>query len=453
MNTHTLTFLNKKVTLPIINDLKVELTIQENPYSIPLDELFLMAARINKNRSFLFVSKVLGKHIPINPKKGLLIGSLLAGRYLEIVENKAFEFNGDLLSQLLSEEPVLCDEAFISNSYNPLIIGFAETATALGHAFFNSFETAHFFHTTREQLVNSQPVISFEEEHSHATSHRCYIDESIINHEREIILVDDEITTGKTALNIIRSIHEKFPRNTYTVVSILDWRSDLNVDKFLQLEKELGITIRTVSLIKGTVDVKGELSGLVERDQVVKENELYLPDVSYHYFDGNTLIQKASINMNGELSDVPYLKGTGRFGINSYDNQEINSYLEQMGMELRLIRTGTKTLCLGNGEFMYLPMKLAAYMGENVFYHSTTRSPIYPNNEATYGAKHKLSFFNPEDLSIQNFVYNIGPEEFDELFLFFEREIPKDKLDEFLKELNLTKIEKINIVFFSKKLG
>ena len=62
-----------------------KLKCYDNPYHFQLDQLFQMATRINKKRSFLFVSKVLGKHLPVNPKIPLLIGSLLALRYMEIV--------------------------------------------------------------------------------------------------------------------------------------------------------------------------------------------------------------------------------------------------------------------------------------------------------------------------------------------------------------------------------
>lgn len=40
-----------------------------------------MAARVNKKRAFLFVSKVLGKHIPVHPVKPLLVSGLLAMAY------------------------------------------------------------------------------------------------------------------------------------------------------------------------------------------------------------------------------------------------------------------------------------------------------------------------------------------------------------------------------------
>ncbi|MFL6517901.1 MAG: phosphoribosyltransferase domain-containing protein, partial [Bacillus sp. (in: firmicutes)] len=179
--------------------------MSENPYDLPLEELFTMAARINKKRSFLFVSKVLGKHLPIDPNKGLLIGALLGARYIELVKDTNCLETENLLTSFRSGEPYQ-SKAFITEHVHPVVIGFAETATALGHAFFDCFQSAEYFHTTREELKQVNPEITFEEEHSHATSHRCYIPLELIQNEREIILVDDELTTGKTALNIIQSL-------------------------------------------------------------------------------------------------------------------------------------------------------------------------------------------------------------------------------------------------------
>lgn len=452
MNTHTLTCLNKKVTYPIIDGLKVDLTIQENPYGIQLEELFVMAARINKKRSFLFVSKLLGKHIPINPKRGLLTGALLAARYLEGEEGVKVKQTEQFLTELMDKgnqnhTPL---DSFVNEFYNPVIIGFAETATALGHAFFSAFKRADFFHTTREKVAGEVPAITFEEEHSHATSHRVYVDEKLLNNRREIILVDDEITTGKTAVNIIRSIQEKYPRETYTVVSILDWRSEANVKQFLQLEKELGISIKCVSLLKGTVDVIGEPEAF-DQESVKESITDFHPNITIHY--ENPYQTLSLYSEYASMNSVPYIKDTGRFGLSSYENEEVNETLSMIGEELASIRTGQRTLCLGTGEYMYVPMKISSHMGEGVSYHSTTRSPIYPVDQEHYGAKNKYTFSNPEDEHIINFVYNISTEQYDELFLFFERELENEQLKNLLDELKNTKISEIKIIYLSKKEG
>ncbi len=441
-----------KFTLPVIDELSVNINITDNPYRLHYHELFTMAARINKKRSFLFVSKVLGKHIPINPRKGLLTGALLANRYMEVVKGIDTGKREELLSAFLNPTDDDIFQPFISENENPVIIGFAETATALGHAFFHCFQGADFFHTTRENVMNLDPAITFEEEHSHATSHRCYVDESFLHNEREIILVDDEMTTGKTNINIIRQIQKRFPRKVYTVVSILDWRSEENRKLYAELEKELDIVIHSVSLLKGTIQLVGSLE--IEESSSTIGNSTILPSLTEvsiaKLFPGKlTLLPYGSQSTNGKINNGPYLKGTGRFGLRSKDNMQLNETLEELGTQLAHMRNGNKTLCLGTGEFMYIPMKIASYMGNGVSYHSTTRSPIYVDNGEHYGAKAGLSFPNPEDQEIANFVYNIKRDKYDELFLFFEREIRLEDLQSFINELKKTNIKDIKVIYFN----
>ena len=104
-----------------------------------------MATRINKKRSFLFVSKVLGKHLAVNPHIPLLVGSLLAMRYMEVVHGykdpramavaRAIQTNQQT-EQLLES----IRNGPIGLPAPTTFIGFAETATALGHAVFSTFE-------------------------------------------------------------------------------------------------------------------------------------------------------------------------------------------------------------------------------------------------------------------------------------------------------------------------
>ncbi|MED3553523.1 phosphoribosyltransferase family protein [Cytobacillus praedii] len=452
-NTHTLTCLPMKLTLPILNQLTVELEITDNPYGLTPDDLFQMAARINKKRSFLFVSKVLGKHIPINPKMGLITGALLANRYIETVKGKETGCREELLFSFLNDSQRFVDDPFIDEQVNPVIIGFAETATALGHAFYHSFKQANFLHTTREELIGIEPVITFEEEHSHATSHRCYVDESILNNDREIILVDDEMTTGKTNINIIRSIHAKFPRKMYTVVSILDWRTEEHLQLYKKLEQELEITIHSVSLLKGNIQISGspEFEGKLtdETEPVRHTSAVSTINLKDQLSKECTSIYYSSISQEGDVRNTPFSAETGRFGLSTASNRGINQSLKEIGQFLSTLRTGRNVLCLGTGEFMYVPMKLASYMGEGVSYQSTTRSPIYIENHEQYGAKYGLTFPNPEDGGIKQFVYNIPPNKYDQVFVFFERAVSMDKLQPMLHELMKANIPDIKVVFFN----
>ncbi|MDR4410622.1 hypothetical protein FO499_30675, partial [Bacillus anthracis] len=69
----------------------------------------------------------------------------------------------------------------------------------------------------------------------------------MINNDCPVILVDDEITTGKTALHIIRDIQSKFPRKEYAVLSLLDWRTEEHKQAYAEAERELGVTISTTA--------------------------------------------------------------------------------------------------------------------------------------------------------------------------------------------------------------
>ncbi len=446
---HTLTYLNKKISLPIIHNLQMDIVVEENPFNLPLEDLFRMAARINKKRAFLFVSKLLGKHLPIEPKKGLLTGFMLATRYEEIITGTISPQREDLMAVYRDLDLPFFDKPFISNEQaNPIIIGFAETATALGHSFFRAFEQAVFFHTTRENVNELVPIITFEEEHSHATSHRCYVEEDILDNSREIILVDDELTTGKTAINIIRDIHKKYPRDKYTVVSILDWRSEKWQLEMESLEQELQITIQVVSLLKGSFELIGVPINLVSQTEIAEANGMkpLLEYISLENYVKNRIVPITSSSLAGSRNEYGYLKDTGRFGIRI--DEVTDDWIRQAADELKKKRVGT-TLCIGTGEFMYIPMKLASYMGENIYYQSTTRSPIYPNDEEHYGAKNAFCFSNPEDLDIAHYLYNIKANQYDDIFLFFERKVSGERLTELLAELTAVQVKKINIVYCS----
>jgi len=424
-----------------LDTIETQIEITENPFNLTIEDLFTMAARINKKRSFLFVSKVLGKHLPIQPNIGLLTSALLAIQYLEMVKGIECQEKERLLDSFERNKKYTSD-AFIPSTIKPLIIGFAETATALGHAFFDCFNSADYFHTTREEIPELKPEITFEEEHSHATSHRCYIPKAMIQNIREIILVDDEMTTGKTALNIIQSIHVQFPRQEYTVVSILDWRSNENKQLFKQLEKKLGITIHAVSLLSGNVNVK-QVTDLSEKIVANKTNKPANSEIEFLQL--SQFFSEAAIPSSKKL-----IQETGRFGINSAYKPNFQEKIAKAAALLRQKRTDGKTLCLGTGEFMYIPMALAAAMGQNVFFQSTTRSPIHIENCEGYGARYGVTFANPEEPSITHFIYNIQPGYYDDIFIFFERKVEIESLRPLLKELEKIQVKSIKLVFFTE---
>lgn len=425
--------LTNEYTYKILNNLTINVKIKGNDFRISPSVLFQMAARINKKRSFLFVSKVLGKHLPVNPITPIFASSLLASKYMKEVlhiKDEQFEikWNGffESITQYHSNFEIIPYEL----PQKTIFIGFAETATALGNGVFENFQNAFFFHTTREKIDNKESIIHFEEEHSHATSHYCYIDHSQIENQNPIVFIDDELTTGNTVLNIIQSIQSKFPRKSYTVLTLLDWRKGESIDQFRQMERKLGIEINVVSLISGEikVDCKDDimkeepykhLSEKIGKIIPIDLSDINAPISPYHH----------------SSSTANYLWQTGRFGLDSLDIEKFNQYIHSIAYKLIPFRSGGKTLCLGNGELMYIPMKIAVLMGKEVSFQSTTRSPIFVSRNEDYLIQSKYTFPCPENHSIQNYFYQIEPNLYNEVFVFFERELAEENMAPLLNQL------------------
>lgn len=395
----------------------------------------------------MFVSNVLGKHIPVNPNLAILNGMALAARYYEESCKTQLPQTRDILSVLktgkgLEETCRKIKENLFPMTQPTLFIGFAETATALGHAVFESFsDNAFYIHTTRENITEAKNKIAFEEEHSHATSHRIYpLGFDMLESDCPVVIVDDEITTGKTALNIIEAIHRIHPRRAYSVLSILDWRTTEHRALFDEKEKTLDAEIQTVSLLAGTMEVNrtshnklplrisDALKESCPMNSIAMNTAGAFPaEVEHLSLDSffSQFVLCSSTDSNGDKNTSPYIKGTGRFGIQSEENTVMREQLRQAGLYLKRFRNSKKTLCMGTGEFMYIPMKIASFMGEGISYQSTTRSPIWPNNTDGYGAKNAFVFKSPEDANITNYFYNIPYGHYGEIYIFFEREIKK----------------------------
>lgn len=440
----------------ILDDLQVSIEVTHNPFDLPLDLFFKMAARINKKRSFLFVSKILGKHLAVNPYVSLLSGAALGMLYQEHTMRQQSHFSNDVVRAFYEQNSA--KDIYDKVKSNPLIIseptlfiGFAETATALGHSMFDIFAgPTKFLHTTRDRIVGLEPSLSFEEEHSHATAHNCYaLDSNFFSGEEPVVLVDDEITTGKTALNIIRDLHTKHPRSRYVIASLLDWRSEQDITRFHEMERELGISITCLSLIRGQISVSGSSiePKPMEPWLLSIENQ---PRLDFHhvghYFD---TLPFSSISSSGEQNNLPFMKLTGRFGMNGEEASDLDQHLQMCSDYLHTQRSGERTLCMGTGEFMYIPMRIAAGMGQGVSYLSSTRSPIHPHDGEEYAIQQVYPFDCPEDSTIANFFYNVSSDTYDEIFVFVERETETKKLASYLEALQRTGVPVIHFVHFT----
>ncbi|SHJ93129.1 phosphoribosyltransferase family protein [Desulforamulus aeronauticus] len=428
----------------VLDSLSVGIRVEENPYSLPPESIFGVAARNNPKRSFLFVSKLIGKHIPVLPHIPLITGFLLASRIAELMGLATNKSKINEAANVLSSG-TNCD--FQSPAYQfpgkALFIGFAETATALGHAVFNNFTgNVNFLHTTRENLTGTQDTLYFTEDHCHAPDQRCLIsDTSVVADNDLLVLIDDEITTGNTCLNIIRTLQKRYPQKRYAILTILDWRSAEAITRYGHFEEELGIKISVLSLLKGCFWHQGESPVINIPSMTIKKDIPFVTTVHE-----KMRYEVDTISEGGQPAS--YLGYTGRFGVDVSDTNQTLAEAQRIGLKLSQMRKGKKTLCLGTGEFMYIPFLIANYMGENVLVQSTTRSPVHLHNREDYAVKHSIAFEDPFRPGIKNFIYNIPPNCYEEVFVFWERQVKPDQVAPFVQSLKELGIEHIVFVTF-----
>jgi hypothetical protein len=438
MENLTQTCCNGLVHYNIDSSLEILLNIKENKCNIPVSKLFTMSARENKNRDFLFVSKVIGKHIPMVPELLKVIGGILARLWINEREDSKDYPTKELIDALISLDSshvtrgldLECSEKSIDPCNAPinidtihdilntpiklknktLFIGFAETATGLAQAVFQNFTNASYIHTTREKITSIEPALFFNEEHSHAVEHLIFpYENDFFNKFEDIVLIDDELTTGKSALNLIRCL----PGKSFGIISILDWR---DADSYKMFRDENNIDVRVCSLLKG--DIKCSKSKDIISDHII------IPSSDTPLIPSKDYIFEITDGIEG------YNKATGRFGLNSQDNGRILCEIKSIAEVLKKERTTGNCLCIGTGEFIYLPCSISAKLGDNVYFHSTTRSPVHARGINSYGNKNKVAFQSPEDDTITNYLYNIPSDFYEQIFFFSEKPLTQEKKEE-----------------------
>jgi hypothetical protein len=175
----------------------LELDVRHGDWA--LDALCAFAARRNRRRAFLIVSKVLGRHIPARP-------SLMRAAMRDLAGLVPAGLPGPIL-----------------------VVGLAETAVCLGQGVHEELagrlgRDAAFVHSTRQ--MRPLPLLArFEEPHSHAAQHLLYRSESVdFGAIRSLVLVDDEVSTGTTLANLAGALVAALPQvEEIAVATLTDW--------------------------------------------------------------------------------------------------------------------------------------------------------------------------------------------------------------------------------------
>ncbi|MGF1767516.1 phosphoribosyltransferase family protein [Enterovibrio makurazakiensis] len=323
-----------------ISNGKLDIVVKCSQY--PMDELLSFASRENPKRGYLFVSKVLGKHWAVKPSR----------------MRKTY----DSLSTL------------IGSDVSTFVVGMSETATGLGAGVADSLARSqtndvYYQHTTRHQL-NDTVWLKVEESHSHATSHLLYQPEkSLLDKVKQcqrLLLVDDEISTGKTLKRLGDALLDKgCCIEEVVIVSLVNWLDVEHKEQFT----EWPVNVRFVSLLEG----------------------------SFAFEEKPNLDLSLPRNTDKDFSLMNSRRDLGRLPIKMPYAGEIPS----LNVE------GPITI-IGDGEHLYFPFLVAEKAesdGRDVVFQSTSRSPIMLGD----AIKSKLSF-RVDHREVEHYIYNLESE-------------------------------------------
>ncbi|MEV7772360.1 phosphoribosyltransferase [Kitasatospora sp. NPDC086791] len=371
-----------------------------------LPELVGLALRENRKRAHLLVSTVLGKHVPQRP-------SVVHGAGLEL---------GRRVRDLLGDEAAA----------RAVVLGYAETATALGHSVADGLD-APYLHSTRRPVPGIPPVGGFEEEHSHATSHLLLpSDPELFAGDGPLVLVDDEFSTGRTVLNTIRELHARHPRDHYVVVALVDLRSAADRDRLAEAADGLGVRLDLVATASGGVELPEDLLDRAQRLIAEVAADGGAPLVRAEPARAE-LVQAEPVRaelvraepvraelVRAELDWPVGLPDGGRHGFTARDRARLDAALPRLAGQLAeaLPAEARRVLVLGFEELMYAPLRLADALaerlgGDRVRYSTTTRSPVLAVDDPGYAIRTRLAFpahDDPQDdASRERYAYNVAP--------------------------------------------
>jgi len=281
-------------------------------------------------RSYVLVNPALAKHLPATPSEAIYYFTQL----------------GKKIAAVCGGERVL-------------VIGFAETATAVGATVASMLDNAVYVHTTREvQLTEPGNLIAdFFEEHSHAKNQSLYLGEaySDLSGYGRIVFVEDEITTGKTILNFLRQIE-----------------------------------------FKGKLTVSALVFNGFDESVFARYNADFF------------CLQKTGYVHYLAFDKLP----NPRMGV------DIEEYREKCADLVSQIITAVRgsdvrdkdVLVLGTEEFMYPALLLGCAlesMAKSVKSHATTRSPLLPRRSGDYPLYSRCDFSSEYDSARTTFLYNL----------------------------------------------
>lgn len=397
--------------------LDVRLSSSDDVADLDLRELVGLAVRHNPRRAHLLVSTVLGKHVPTDPRLVHGAGRLLGRLVADLVRGRPDGTGASAARQLLRDAVAgspgaareLLDAVGAPAADSPpgtVVLGYAETATALGHSVADSLGVPC-LHSTRRSVPGLRPLGGFAEEHSHATAHLLLPDDpAMFAGGGPLVLVDDELSTGTTALNTIRELHALHPRDHYVIATLVDLRSDTDRARMAAVARELGARLDVVALATGRVEVP---------DDVLSAGQRLVAEI-----EASAVAAVPSVRGAIHRVDLAWPAGVregGRHGFTPADGVKLDAIVPALAATLDPYIDGRRRVhVLGFEELMYAPLRIgveltARHPATEITYSTTTRSPVLPVDDPGYAIRNRLTFVShddPDDGPGPRYAYNLA---------------------------------------------
>ena len=416
-NTTSNDFYKHTITLPRGTlDLTYQTNFSGDSKNYELEDLLGFAQRINPKRAFLFVSKVLGRHIPVAP-------SIMRGAFTDLA---------NLVPDDLPE--------------SILVIGMAETAVGLSAGVHQALQTRYpnalLLNSTRHAQHGSDNnhalLTTFSEDHSHASQHLIYqsadnVTQAQLLASKTLIMVDDEASTGNTCVNVVTALRNAGLDQLQQVhlTTLVDWSlnqhqgaadSD-NADSENVVSDQIAERLPNIEFQRHHL-----LSGAWTWTDAPNPEPISMPSVDTTEAGSHTL------GDTGNWVRFPTLDST-----NGFDNYLLrfqtvfNVFNKQAQFEKEQLPQ--RILVLGSNEFVWLPFLLAEWLetqtqNSTVNFSALTRSPIALGGAITT----MLSFSDNYGLGMTNFAYNVEPSDWDLIVLCVETSA--DSVDDMWKDLD-----------------
>ena len=324
----------------------------------------------NTKRSYLVVDPLQGKHVPVTPSAAL-----------NLFKNLAAKLQGKYEGERL------------------LLIGFAETATAIGAQAAITLGTKY-IQTTREVIPDAR-YLFFSEAHSHATEQKLVKDDidRVINDIDRIVFIEDEVTTGNTIMNIIKIITKEYQKKIkFAVASLLNGMTEESLKIYQDEKIELHYLVKTDHSGYGAVAEQYRCDGLYIC--AIPEN---------HTHESADIDVQSEKNMREHIISIPGWMNARRF-VDAKQYEAACRKLAETVIAETGVKQGEHVLVIGTEEFMY-PALLTGQeiekMGCEVRSHSTTRSPIAVSTEEEYPLHCRYELRSLYDPDRKTFIYDL----------------------------------------------